>query len=108
VELLVSTVWLRPFDDESVTEEFELVELPAVTLVDSLVDTVVELVEFRTPLETTPRPTTISMAITTTATILAHANSRARLSTSQYVPSLSWRISASPRRWRSALSPPPH
>jgi cyclase len=31
------------------------------------------------------------------ATILAHANCRARLSTSQYVPSLSWRISASPR-----------
>jgi cyclase len=30
------------------------------------------------------------------ATILAHANCRARLSTSQYVPSLSWRISASP------------
>ena len=36
------------------------------------------------------------------ATILAHANSRARLSTSQYVPSLSWRISASPRKaWPS-------
>jgi len=36
------------------------------------------------------------------ATILAHANSRARLSTSQYVPSLSWRISASPREaWPS-------
>ena len=31
------------------------------------------------------------------ATILAHANSRARLSTSHYVPSLSWRVSASPR-----------
>jgi cyclase len=36
------------------------------------------------------------------ATILAHANSRARLSTGQYVPSLSWRISASPRKaWPS-------
>ena len=36
------------------------------------------------------------------ATILAHTNSRARLSTSQYVPSLSWRISASPRKaWPS-------
>jgi glyoxylase-like metal-dependent hydrolase (beta-lactamase superfamily II) len=36
------------------------------------------------------------------ATILAHANSRARLSTSQYVASLSWRISASPRKaWPS-------
>jgi cyclase len=36
------------------------------------------------------------------ATILAHANSRARLSTSQHVPSLSWRISASPRKaWPS-------
>src|SRR5258707_7998476 len=36
------------------------------------------------------------------ATILAHANSRARLSASQYVPSLSWRISASPREaWPS-------
>jgi cyclase len=36
------------------------------------------------------------------ATILAHANSRARLSTSQYVPSLSWRVSASPRKaWPS-------
>jgi cyclase len=36
------------------------------------------------------------------ATILAHANGRARLSTSQYVPSLSWRISASPRKaWPS-------
>jgi cyclase len=36
------------------------------------------------------------------ATILAHANSRARLSTDQYVPSLSWRISASPRKaWPS-------
>jgi glyoxylase-like metal-dependent hydrolase (beta-lactamase superfamily II) len=36
------------------------------------------------------------------ATILAHANSRARLSTSQYVPSQSWRISASPRKaWPS-------
>jgi cyclase len=36
------------------------------------------------------------------ATILAHANSRARLSTSQYVPSLSWRISASLRKaWPS-------
>ena len=36
------------------------------------------------------------------ATILAHANSRARLSTNQYVPSLSWRISASPRKaWPS-------
>ncbi len=31
------------------------------------------------------------------ATILSHANCRARLSTDQYVPSLSWRISASPR-----------
>jgi cyclase len=31
------------------------------------------------------------------ATIIAHANCRARLSTSQYVPSLSWRISPSPR-----------
>ena len=38
----------------------------------------------------------------TGATILAHADSRARLSTSQYVPSLSWRISASPRKaWPS-------
>ncbi|UPK37931.1 MBL fold metallo-hydrolase [Bradyrhizobium sp. 186] len=36
------------------------------------------------------------------ATILAHANGRARPSTSQYVPSLSWRISASPRKaWPS-------
>jgi cyclase len=36
------------------------------------------------------------------ATILAHANSRARLSTGQCVPSLSWRISASPRKaWPS-------
>jgi cyclase len=36
------------------------------------------------------------------ATILAHANSHARLSTNQYVPSLSWRISASPRKaWPS-------
>lgn len=36
------------------------------------------------------------------ATILAHANSRARLSTSQYVPSLSWRIPASLRKaWPS-------
>jgi cyclase len=36
------------------------------------------------------------------ATIVAHANSRARLSTDQYVPSLSWRISASPRKaWPS-------
>jgi cyclase len=36
------------------------------------------------------------------ATILAHANGRARLSTSQYIPSLSWRISASPRKaWPS-------
>jgi len=31
------------------------------------------------------------------ATILSHSNCRARLSTDQYVPSLSWRISASPR-----------
>lgn len=31
------------------------------------------------------------------ATILAHTNCRARLSTDQYVPSLSWGISASPR-----------
>jgi cyclase len=31
------------------------------------------------------------------ATILGHAQCRARLSTDQYVPSLSWRISASPR-----------
>jgi glyoxylase-like metal-dependent hydrolase (beta-lactamase superfamily II) len=31
------------------------------------------------------------------ATILGHANCRRRLSTDQYVPSLSWRISASPR-----------
>ena len=36
------------------------------------------------------------------ATILSHANCRARLSTDQYVPSLSWRISASPRKaWPS-------
>lgn len=36
------------------------------------------------------------------ATILAHANCRARLSVSQHVPSLSWRISASPRQaWPS-------
>jgi cyclase len=36
------------------------------------------------------------------ATILAHTNSRVRLSTNQYVPSLSWRISASPRKaWPS-------
>jgi glyoxylase-like metal-dependent hydrolase (beta-lactamase superfamily II) len=31
------------------------------------------------------------------ATVVAHANCRMRLSTEQYVPSLSWRISASPR-----------
>ena len=31
------------------------------------------------------------------ATILAHANCRARLARNQYVPSLEWRISASPR-----------
>jgi len=30
-------------------------------------------------------------------TILAHANCRARLSQDQYVPSLGWRVSASPR-----------
>jgi cyclase len=36
------------------------------------------------------------------ATVLAHTNCRARLSTNQYVPSLSWRISASPREaWPS-------
>src|ERR1700730_14524079 len=36
------------------------------------------------------------------ATVLAHTNCRARLSTNQYVPSLSWRISASPRKaWPS-------
>ena len=35
-------------------------------------------------------------------TVLAHTNCRARLSTDQYVPSLSWRISASPREaWPS-------
>ena len=31
------------------------------------------------------------------ATVVAHANCRMRVSTEQYVPSLSWRISASPR-----------
>jgi cyclase len=36
------------------------------------------------------------------ATVLAHTNCRLRLSTNQYVPSLSWRISASPRKaWPS-------
>ena len=70
VELLVSRVWLRPLDDESVTEELEVLELPVVTPVEPVVDVVVELAEFRTPLETTPRPTTTIMAITTTATIL--------------------------------------
>ena len=39
-------------------------------LVERLVDDKVELVEFRTPPETTPRPTTIITAITTIATIL--------------------------------------
>lgn len=35
-------------------------------------------------------------------TVLAHTNCRVRLSTDQYVPSLSWRISASPREaWPS-------
>jgi len=35
-------------------------------------------------------------------TVLAHVNCRARLSTNQHVPSLSWRISASPREaWPS-------
>jgi cyclase len=33
----------------------------------------------------------------TGATILGHVNCRARLSTDQYVPSLSWRVTASPR-----------
>jgi len=65
---------LRPYDDESVTEELELVELLVelllVLLLEPLVDAVVELAEFRTPLETTPSPTTIIMAITTKATIL--------------------------------------
>jgi glyoxylase-like metal-dependent hydrolase (beta-lactamase superfamily II) len=38
------------------------------------------------------------------ATVLAHANCRTRLSTNQYVPSLSWRISASPREaWPSLM-----
>lgn len=32
------------------------------------------------------------------ATIVAHANCRARLSSTQHVPSLDWRVSASPRR----------
>jgi cyclase len=36
------------------------------------------------------------------ATVLAHTNCRTRLSTNRYVPSLSWRISASPREaWPS-------
>jgi hypothetical protein len=70
---------LRPFDDESTTEELGLVvELPVVLLVapllvlllEPLVDAVVELAEFRTPLETTPSPTTTVMAITAIATIL--------------------------------------
>lgn len=70
VELLVSTVWLRPLDDEKATDELELIELAVVALVDPRVEDVVELVEFRTPLETTPRPTTIRIATTTMATIL--------------------------------------
>jgi hypothetical protein len=70
VELLVSTVGLRPLDDERATEELEAVELPIVTLVEMLLDAVVELGELRMPLEATPRPTTISMTITTIATIL--------------------------------------
>jgi cyclase len=38
------------------------------------------------------------------ATILGHANCRGRLSTDQYVPSLSWHISASPRgAWPSII-----
>lgn len=61
---------MRPFDDESVTEELELVELPVAMLLAPLVDVVVEAGEFRTPLETTLSPTTIIMAITTIATIL--------------------------------------
>jgi hypothetical protein len=69
VELLVSRVWLRPFDDETVTEELEVVELPVAALLELLVDEMVEL-EFRTPLETTLMPTTISIATTTMATIL--------------------------------------
>lgn len=79
VELLVSTVWLRTIDDESVTEELEVVELPVVALVDPLVDVVVELVEFRTPLETTARPTTINIAITTMVTILEEIAFAARV-----------------------------
>lgn len=61
---------MRPFDDERVTEELELVELPVALLLALLVDVVVELGEFRTPLEATPSPTTIIMAITTIATTL--------------------------------------
>jgi glyoxylase-like metal-dependent hydrolase (beta-lactamase superfamily II) len=38
------------------------------------------------------------------ATVVAHANCRTRLSTEQYVPSLSWRISASPREAWPALT----
>jgi hypothetical protein len=48
-----------------------------------------------TPMATPPLPRPVRRS-------LAHANSRARLSTSQHVPSLSWRISASPRKaWPS-------
>jgi hypothetical protein len=64
-------VWLRPLDDESVTEELEVVELTVAALLEPLVvDTMVELLEFRTPLETTPTPTTITVAIATMATTL--------------------------------------
>jgi hypothetical protein len=40
------------------------------------------------------------------ATILAHANCRFRLSREQYVPSLSWSVSAAPRRaWPQSVQP---
>jgi hypothetical protein len=61
---------LRTFDDESVTEEPELVKLLVALLLEPVIDAVVELGEFRTPLDTTPSPTTIIIAITTIATIL--------------------------------------
>jgi cyclase len=38
------------------------------------------------------------------ATVVAHANCRTRLSSEQYVPSLSWRIAASPREAWPALT----
>jgi hypothetical protein len=66
VELLASMVSLRPLDDESVAEELDVAEPPVV----APVDVVVELAGLRTPLETTPTPTTISRATTTIAAIL--------------------------------------